>query len=164
MATHAHYLTHTDTKSNAHATRRGIAHAPTTASSSVEQPLRTHDTCTTVLQSLSALTLQRCDTATATCTITGHECVARTASYRHSHQQTQVQRNTTLPPQRVHAAQQDAHKRAINNKIPRSTTQSHSSHSETRCSNAHATTQSRNRDTAVQRRLHAQDARSTSRV
>jgi hypothetical protein len=52
----------------------------------------------------------------------------------------------------VHAAQRGAHTRAINLKtIPRSAAQSHGSHSETRCRNAHATTAS---DTAAQHPTH----------
>jgi hypothetical protein len=43
---------------------------PRAAASSAQ--LRAHNTSTTVLQSLPARTLQQCDTATATCTITRH--------------------------------------------------------------------------------------------
>jgi hypothetical protein len=51
--------------------RRGIAHPLTTASSNIECSVLAHSTFTTVPQSLSALTLQRWNTATATRTITG---------------------------------------------------------------------------------------------
>jgi hypothetical protein len=70
---------------------------PQAAASSAATPGGRHNTSTTVLQSLSALTIQQCDTATATCTITGHvshECVARTASDRR--RRPQHTRNATL--------------------------------------------------------------------
>jgi hypothetical protein len=90
------------------------------AASSAATPGGRHNTSTTVLQSLSALTLQQCDTATATCTITGHvshECATWTASDRRC--RPQHTRNTAPPLQRggnarVYAAQQDTQTRAIN--------------------------------------------------
>jgi hypothetical protein len=45
---------------------------PRAAASSAATPGGTHNTCSTVSQSLPARTLQQCDTATATRTITGH--------------------------------------------------------------------------------------------
>jgi hypothetical protein len=68
------------------------------------------------------------------------------------------------------------HEQSTAKTIPRSAVQSHSSHSETRCRDAHATTQNRNRSTAAQHPAHCaqdsageptmntQDAHSTSRV
>jgi hypothetical protein len=48
--------------------------------------------------------------------------------------------------------------------IPRSAAPSYSSHSETRCSNAHATTQIRNRNTAAKHRTHCgQDSAGNAR-
>jgi hypothetical protein len=74
---------------------------------------------------------------------------------------THAQRSTDLPLQRsgntrVHAAQRDAHthEQSTAERNPRSASPSRTSHSETRCSNAHATTHIRNRDTAVQHPTH----------
>jgi hypothetical protein len=46
------------------------------------------------------------------------------------------------------------HEQSTTNTIPRSAAPSHSSHNETRCSDAHATTQSRNRNTVAQHPTH----------
>jgi hypothetical protein len=56
----------------------------------------------------------------------------------------------------VYTAQRGAHKhdQSTANTIPRSATQSHSSHSETQRSDAHATTPIRNRNTAAQHPTH----------
>jgi hypothetical protein len=68
------------------------------------QRRHTHNTCSTVLQSLSALTLQRWNTAITACTITGPvslRCAQCTRSDRRSYQQ-QHAHNTTLPPRSDH--------------------------------------------------------------
>jgi hypothetical protein len=95
---------------------------PREAASSAATPRGTHNTSSTVLQSLPAHTLQQCDTATATCTIAGHAshyCAAWTASDRRRRRHRQHTRNTAPPLQRggnarVHAAQRDAQTRTIN--------------------------------------------------
>ncbi len=79
------------------------------AASSTATPGGTHNTSTTVLQSLSALILQQCDTPHRT----------RVALVPPQPPTTHALRSTALPLQRsgnarVHAAQRDAHTRAIN--------------------------------------------------
>jgi hypothetical protein len=85
--------------------RHGIAHPPTTASSSVEHSHSAHNTCSTVLQSLSALILQRWHAAT------GSEGPYRASvryGLRDCRRHRQHARNTTLPPRSdgVHACVQ----------------------------------------------------------
>jgi hypothetical protein len=98
---HSAAATHTTTLHSQHARQQSnstqrqhtMAHPrPRAMQQRPAQPLAlsTHNTSTTVLQSMSALTRQQCDTAPATCTIEGHVshwCVARTASDSRSHRQ-----------------------------------------------------------------------------
>jgi hypothetical protein len=84
----------------------------------------THNTCSTVSQSLSALTPQQCDTATATCMITARAALVRIMDCQRSPPPpptTHGQHETAPPLQRggnacVHAAQRDACTRAISHK------------------------------------------------
>ncbi len=82
--------------------RHGIAQPPTTTSSSVERSHSAHNTCSTVLQSLSALNLQRWHTATGS---EGPYCASVQYGLRDRHRHQQHARSTTLPPRSdgVHA-------------------------------------------------------------
>ncbi len=159
---------------------------PTTASSTVQRshcahtPLAAlcHSRCRLAYYSCSTLRLRHAQSQDTCRTSAQHSLPAPTAAADtdntratpHSHCNAAV----------AHACTQRCgthdHEQSTAKTIPRSVVQSHSSHSETRCRDAHATTQNRNRSTAAQHPTHCaqdsageptmntQDAHSTSHV
>jgi hypothetical protein len=129
--------------------RRGIAHPPTTASSSVQ---RSHSRAHTQhLQHGVTVAAGSYTTAVRHCDCDVHDHRTRVALVRSM----DCQRSTRATPHAqynaavTHACTQrtetPTHEQSTTDTIPRSAAPSHSSHSETRCSDAHATTQIRNR-------------------
>ncbi len=137
---------------------------PRAAVSSATTPGGTRNTCSTMSESLSAPTLQQCDTATATCTITGHVSHLRatwTASDRRQHTRNATPLshcNAAVMHASTQRSETNVHEHFTTQTIPRSAVQSHSSRSETRCSDGHATTQIRNRNIQRHSTLLARDS------
>ncbi len=149
--------------------RRGVAHPPTTASSNVQRSHSRRHTQhfhhgVTVSSATLRLRHARSQDTCRTSARYGLPAIAADAATLNT-------RATPLPHCNAavaHACTQrtEAHtdEQSTANTIPRSAAPSHSSHSETRCSDAHATIQSRNRNTAAQHPTHcARDSAGAAR-